>query len=120
MIWEDILRSEIGRRPLQDLRLEFRYPQLAAQLHQLVSVDRTEAAGSAALVKVGLFHPVPQTTVRDPEIERDLRNRFISEPGQLDSALTELRRVWTWHLDFLPKTNTFASDSMSVNPGDFQ
>jgi hypothetical protein len=33
--------------------------------------------------------------------------------------LTKLRWVWTWHLDFLPETITVASDSVSVNPGDF-
>ena len=26
----------------------------------------------------------------------------------------------TWHLDFLPETTTVASESVSVNPGDFQ
>jgi hypothetical protein len=41
-------------------------------------------------------------------------------PGQLERALTELRRVWTWHLDFLPETTNVASAQVSVNPGDFQ
>jgi len=34
--------------------------------------------------------------------------------------MTELRWMCTWHLDFLPETITVASDSVSVNPGDFQ
>jgi len=28
--------------------------------------------------------------------------------------------MWTWDSDFLPKTTNVASDSVSVNPGDFQ
>jgi hypothetical protein len=34
----------------------------------------------------------------------------ITAAGEFDSALTELRWVCTWHLDFLPETNTVASD----------
>jgi len=37
--------------------------------------------------------------------------------SDFDSTLSELRWVCPRHLDFLPETNTAASDSMSVNPG---
>ncbi len=46
----------------------------------------------------------------------DLRHRLLSEASESDRALAELRWVCTWHLDFLPETNTVDSDTVSVNP----
>ncbi len=40
--------------------------------------------------------------------------------SQFDRSVTELRRVWTGHLDFLPETITVASELVSVNPGEAQ
>ena len=36
--------------------------------------------------------------------------RRVTSPRQLDRYLTELSRMWTWHLDFRPGATTVASD----------
>ncbi len=72
---------------------------------------------AAAVVDVGLTHPVAQARVGDAEILGDLRDRLLTQPRELDRALTELRRVRSGHPDILPETTSVASSSMSANPG---
>jgi hypothetical protein len=38
-----------------------------------------------------------EARLADPKVLRDLAKRLVPQPGQLDRALTELRRVWCGH-----------------------
>jgi hypothetical protein len=60
-------------------------------------------AFASSFVDVGLAELVPKTTVGNPEIGRDLRDRLYSLTSELDGPATELRRVWTWHSDSLSR-----------------
>jgi hypothetical protein len=55
------------------------------------------------LIAVALSDPVAQTRLRDPEIAGDLRHWLLPQPGQLNSAPTELRRMRTRHCGLLPR-----------------
>jgi len=92
----------VRRCSLEDLHLDLRDPQLAAQPHKLVTFAGGQPIGAAALVEVGLLDPAAQAAVRDPEILGDLADRFLAHPGQLDDPSAELGRMWTWHLDSSP------------------
>jgi hypothetical protein len=60
--------------------------------------------------------PVAETGLRDPEVGRDLGDRLLSQPGQLDGSLTELRRVRTEPYGLLSKT-IIALDQVSGKVG---
>lgn len=89
-------------------------------LAELSALRGRKAIRAAALVAVGLGHPVPQAAVRDAEILGDPGNRHLSKPGQLNSTLTELGRMRSRHPDFPSETTTVTSESVSVSPGYFQ
>ena len=38
-----------------------------------------------------------------PEVFGDLGHGFVPEPGELDGPLAELRWMWSWHVDILPR-----------------
>jgi hypothetical protein len=56
----------------------------------------------ATLVDVGLTHRFPQAAVGNPEVFGDLGDRLLAHAGQLNSTLTELRRMRSGHLNILP------------------
>jgi hypothetical protein len=58
---------------------------------------------AAALLKVGLLHPVPQATVGDPEVRGDLRDGLLAHPSELNGTLTELRGMWGGRCGLLPR-----------------
>ena len=65
-----------------------------------------------ALVDVGLTDRVAKSGLRDPEIGRDLGDRLLLQPGELNGTPVELRRVWSGHLGLLSET-IVASESLS-------
>jgi hypothetical protein len=76
--WEDVLLGEERHRAFQDLDFHLRDAQLAAQLDQL-GVFVLGHAGPAAVLDVGLVHPVLQTRIGDPEIRGDLTGWLLPQ-----------------------------------------
>ena len=97
-LWEHVLPGEVGRGSLEDLVLQLEHPVLAPQRDQLRLLLAREAP-PAAVIDVGLRHPVPQAAVGDAELLGDLRHRLFAQPSQLDGPLTELGRMRSGHQD---------------------
>lgn len=71
-------------------------PALVAALLALVELLALlgRQAFLAALLDVGLTHPVRQAALADAEVLGDIRDRLLPQPGKLNRAAPELRRVW--------------------------
>jgi hypothetical protein len=65
-------------------------------------VDLVDPGGPVAGVDLVLAHPVAQARLADPEALSDLAHRALTEAGELDCALPELRRMRSRHNDILP------------------
>jgi hypothetical protein len=62
--------THISRRPLKDLILHLQLTVTPAQLGELLLLRRGQPILPAAVVGVGLGHPVPQTRLADTKILR--------------------------------------------------
>jgi len=58
--------------------------------------------GAAAVIDVGLGHPIPQTRLRDPQLLGQLGDRFGLLPRQFDGTTAELGWVGSRHGRILP------------------
>ena len=92
---------------------------LRAQVHDLGPL-RGRGPVVAALVHVGLGHPVPKTRLGDPEILRYHGDRLLPQPSQLDSSSTELRGTRSRHWGLLPEMVLPPSAQVSAPAGDAQ
>src|SRR4051794_22079868 len=92
LLWEYVLPSEVGGRPLEDLILQLEPPILPPQLGKLLLLSAGQPCRAAIVVGVGLGHPIPQARLANPQILGHRSDPFIAHTGKLDSTTTELRR----------------------------
>src|SRR5947209_273445 len=80
--------------PLEDLIFHLQLTVAPAQLRELLFLRTGQPIG-AALVRVGLGDPVPQTRLGNLQLLGELGDRFV--PGAGHGPLPELCRVWGRH-----------------------
>jgi hypothetical protein len=102
LVWEDVLSGEVRGRPLEDLVLHLQPALIAAELSEFLLLARAQARIIAAIIGVGLSHPVPQARLADRQLFRQRRDRLLAQTGQLDRSTAKLRRVRCRHGNILP------------------
>jgi len=92
-VWEHVLPGEIRRRPLEDLHLKFQPAFILAELCQILFLGATQLCLAAFVIDLGLCQPIPQARLADPQLLRQLSDRF--GPLRCASEMRCRRRVST-------------------------